>query len=85
MGIYMCLHLKVMSKYYGSLKLLVNGIIHVVIVFATRGSHMYSSYTHGIINYNFHFQGNLSVMQDLLQQGLNPNVRDNAGWTPLVS
>jgi BRCA1-associated RING domain protein 1 len=22
-------------------------------------------------------------MQDLLQQGLNPNVRDNAGWTPL--
>ena len=35
--------------------------------------------------YHILFQGNLTVMQDLLQQGLNPNVRDNAGWTPLVS
>ena len=32
----------------------------------------------------FYFQGNLGLVQDLLQQGLNPNVRDNAGWTPLV-
>ena len=30
------------------------------------------------------FQGNVDVMKDLLHQGFNPNVRDNAGWSPLV-
>lgn len=30
------------------------------------------------------FQGDLSAVRELLDRGDNPNVRDNAGWTPLV-
>ena len=30
------------------------------------------------------FQGDLSAVKELLDRGDNPNVRDNAGWTPLV-
>lgn len=30
-------------------------------------------------------QGDLGAVEQLLQNGADPNVKDNAGWTPLVS
>ena len=30
-------------------------------------------------------QGDVTLVQQLLKQGFNPNVQDYAGWTPLVS
>lgn len=29
-------------------------------------------------------QGDVSAVRALLQQGAEPNAKDNAGWTPLV-
>lgn len=29
-------------------------------------------------------QGDIHMVEELLRKGHNPNVRDNAGWTPLV-
>ena len=29
-------------------------------------------------------QGDEGAIKSLLQQGANPNTKDNAGWTPLV-
>ena len=34
--------------------------------------------------YAFSSKGNTKDVKELLQQGANPNIKDNAGWTPLV-
>ena len=37
------------------------------------------------IRYNWlKMQGDVTAVQALLQQGAEPNAKDNAGWTPLV-
>lgn len=33
----------------------------------------------------FPAQGDLAAVEQLLKNGADPNVKDNAGWTPLVS